>query len=113
MQLLLSEAKLPLALASFCFSNSEPSLLQAQALRARISTLLAGMEEGLSVLDLVQSLLGIGEEAVGVGPGLVQEVLSGPLSRLPGQGRVGRPNGGGDPLACFGDNLHGLMVRPG
>jgi hypothetical protein len=71
------------------------------------------VEEGFSVLDLVHPLLGIAEEAVDVGPGLVKEVLSRPLSFLPGQGRVGRPNGGGDPLACFGDNLHGLLVRPG
>jgi hypothetical protein len=71
MELLLSEAKLSLAFASFCFSNGEPSLLQAQALRARISALLVGVEEGLSVVDFVQPLLGVGEEAVGVGPGLV------------------------------------------
>jgi hypothetical protein len=30
------------------------------------------MEEGLPVLDLFQPLLGIGEKAVGVRPGLVQ-----------------------------------------
>jgi hypothetical protein len=72
-----------------------------------------GVEEGLSVLDFIQSLLGVGEEVIGVGLGLVQEVLSRPLSLLPGQGWVGRPDGGGDPLARFGDNLHVLMVRPG
>jgi hypothetical protein len=55
MELLLSEAKLPLplAFASLCFSNGEPRLLQAQALRARISALLAGVKEGLSVFNLV------------------------------------------------------------
>jgi hypothetical protein len=111
-ELLLSEAKLPLTVMSFCFSNSEPSLLQTQALRAGISALLAGMEDGLSVLDLVQSPLSIGEEAIGIGPGLVEEVLSRPLSLLTGQGQVQRPNGGGDPLARFGGNLHCLMVRP-
>jgi hypothetical protein len=53
MELLLSEAKSPLALASLCFSDSEPSLLQAQALHLGISTLLASMEEGLLVFDLI------------------------------------------------------------
>jgi hypothetical protein len=95
MELLLSEAELPLALTSLCFSDGEPSLLQAQALRPGISTLLMGMEEGLSVLDFVQPLLGIGQEAVGIGPGLVLEVLSYPLGLLPSQGWVGRPDGGG------------------
>jgi hypothetical protein len=113
MELLFSEAKLPLVFASLCFSNGEPSLLQAQALRAGISALLASVEEGLSVLDFVQSLLSVGEEAVNIGPGLVQEVLSRPLRLLPSQTWVGRPDSGGDPLACFGDNLHGLVVRPG
>jgi hypothetical protein len=70
MELLLSEAESPLALASLCFSDSEPSLLQAQALCMRISALLAGMEEGLSVLDFVQPLLGVGEKTVGICPGL-------------------------------------------
>jgi hypothetical protein len=69
MELLLSEAKLPLVFASFCFSDGEPSLLQAQTLRAGIIALLASVEEGLSVLDFIQSLLGIGEKAVGIGPG--------------------------------------------
>jgi hypothetical protein len=32
MELLLSEAQLPLVFTSLCFSNGEPSLLQAQAL---------------------------------------------------------------------------------
>jgi hypothetical protein len=95
MELLLSEAELPLMLASLCFSDGEPSLLQAQALNPGISALLAGVEEGLSVLDFVQPLLGVGKEAVGIGPGLVQEVLSCPLGLLPSQGWVGRPDGGG------------------
>jgi hypothetical protein len=105
MELLLSKAKLPLALVSLCFSDGEPSLLQAQALRPGISALLTGVEEGLSVLDFVQPLLGIGKEAIGIGPGLVQEVLSCPLGLLPSQGWVGRSNGGGDPLARLGDDL--------
>jgi hypothetical protein len=53
MELLLSEAQLPLAFASLCFSNGEPSLLQAQALHAGISALLAGVKEGLAVLDFL------------------------------------------------------------
>jgi hypothetical protein len=113
MELLLSEAKSPLALASLCFSESEPSLLQAQALRLGISALLAGMEEGLPVFDLVQPLLGIGEKATGIGPGFIQEVLGCPLGLLPSQGWVGRPDGGGNLLAWLGDDLHGLLVRPG
>jgi hypothetical protein len=113
MELLLSEVESPLTLAGLHFSDGDPSLLQAQALRPGISALLAGMEEGLSVLDFVQPLLGIGEKAVSIGPGLVQEVLSCPLGLLPSQGWVGRPDSGGDPLACFGDDLHGLMMRPG
>jgi hypothetical protein len=52
-ELLLSEAQLPLAVASLCFSHGEPSLLQAQALRAGISALLAGMKEGLAVIDFL------------------------------------------------------------
>jgi hypothetical protein len=71
MELLLSEAQLPLAFASLCFSNGEPSLLQAQALRAGISALLAGVKEGLTVLNFLQPLLGICQEAIGIGPGLV------------------------------------------
>jgi hypothetical protein len=71
------------------------------------------VKEGLAVLDFIQPLLGIGKEAVGVGSGLVQGVLRRPLCLLSGQGWVGGPDGGGDPLAHFGDNLHGLMVRPG
>jgi hypothetical protein len=86
MELLLSEAEPLLALASLCFSDGEPSLLQAQALRPGISALLAGMEEGLPGLNLVQPLLGVGKKAVGIGPGLVQEVLSCPLGLLPSQG---------------------------
>jgi hypothetical protein len=86
MELLLSKAKSPLTLASLCFSDSEPSLLQAQALHLGISTLLAGMEKGLLVFDLVQPLLGIGEKAIGIGPGFVQEVLGCPLGLLPSQG---------------------------
>jgi hypothetical protein len=78
-ELLLSEAKLPLVFASLCLSDGKPGLLQAQALRAGVSALLAGMEEGFAVLDFVQSLLGVGEQAVGIGPGVVQEVLSRPL----------------------------------
>jgi hypothetical protein len=112
MELLLSEAKSLLTLASLCFSDGEPSLLQAQALRLGISALLAGMEEGLPVFDLIHPLLGIGKKAIGVVPGLVQEVLSCPLGLLPSQGWVGSPDGGGDPLARFGDDLHGLMMRP-
>jgi hypothetical protein len=53
MELLLSEVKSLLTLASLCFSDSEPSLLQAQALRPGISALLAGMEAGIPVFDLV------------------------------------------------------------
>jgi hypothetical protein len=94
-ELLLSEAESSLALASLRFSDGEPNLLQAQALRPGISALLAGVEEGLSVLDFVHPLLGVGEKAVGIGPGLVQEVLSCPLGLLPSQGWVGRPDGGG------------------
>jgi hypothetical protein len=71
MELLLSEAKSPLMLTSLYFSDGKPSLLQAQVLYPRISTLLASMEEGLPVLNLVQPLLGIGEKTVGVCPGLV------------------------------------------
>jgi hypothetical protein len=71
MDLLLSEAESPLTLASLCFSDGEPSLLQAQDLRPGISALLAGVEEGLSVLDFVQPLLGVGEKTVGICPGLV------------------------------------------
>jgi hypothetical protein len=69
--------------------------LQAQALRPGISALLAGVEKGLSVLEFVQPLLGVGEKTIGICPGLVQEVLSCPLGLLPSQGWVGRPNGGG------------------
>jgi hypothetical protein len=87
MELLLSEVKSPLALASLRFSDGEPSLLQAQALRPGISTLLASVDDGFSVLDLVQPLLSIGEKAVGICPGLVQEVLSCPLGLL--QPRLG------------------------
>jgi hypothetical protein len=86
MELLLSEAKSPLAFASLCFSDSEPSLLQAQALRPGTSALLASMKEGLPVFDLVQPLLGVGEKAIGIGPGFVQEVLGCPLGLLPSQG---------------------------
>jgi hypothetical protein len=113
MELLLSEAKSSLAFSILCFSNGTPSLLQAQALCPGISALLASMEEGLPVFDFIQPLLGIGEKAVGVCPGLVQEVLSCPLGLLPSQGWVGRPNGGGNLLAHFGGDLHGLLMRPG
>jgi hypothetical protein len=58
-------------------------------------------------------LLGVGEKTVGVCPGLVQEVLSRPLGLLPGQGWVGRPDGGGNLLARLGDDLHGLFMCPG
>jgi hypothetical protein len=85
-ELLLSEAKSSLAFSSLCFSDGKSSLLQAQALRPGISALLASMEEGLLVFDFIQPLLGIGEKAVGVRPGLVQEVLSCPLGLLPSQG---------------------------
>jgi hypothetical protein len=51
-----------------------------------ISALLAGVKEGLAVLDFFQPLLGVGLEAIGVGPGLVQEVLSHPLRLLSSQG---------------------------
>jgi hypothetical protein len=71
-----------------------------------------GVKKGLSVLNFIQPLLGVGKEAFGVGPGLIQEVLSHPLCLLSSQGWVGRPDGGGDPLARFEDNLHGLMVCP-
>jgi hypothetical protein len=92
MELLLLEAELPLALAILCFSDGEPSLLQAQSLRPGISALLAGVEEGLTILDFIQPLLGVGKEAVGIGPSLVQEVLICPLGLLPSQGWVGRPD---------------------
>jgi hypothetical protein len=52
-ELLLSEAQLPLMVASLCFSHGEPSLLQAQALRAGISALFAGMKKGLMVLGFL------------------------------------------------------------
>jgi hypothetical protein len=70
-ELLLPEAQLPLAFASLRFSNGEPSFLLAQALRAGVSALLTGVKEGLAILDFFQALLGVGQEAVGVGPGLV------------------------------------------
>jgi hypothetical protein len=113
MELLLVEAKSPLAFAGLCFSDGEPSLLQAQALCPRVSALLTSVEEGLPVLDLIQPLLGVGEKAIGVCPGLVQEVLSCPLGLLPSQGWVGRPDSGGNLLVHLGDDLHGLFVRPG
>jgi hypothetical protein len=68
------------------FSHSEPGLLQAQALRAGIGTILAGVKKGLTVLDFLQSLLGVGQKAIDVGPGLVQEVLSRPLCLFSSQG---------------------------
>jgi hypothetical protein len=83
MELLLSEAESLLVLTSLCLSDGEPSLLQAQALRPGVSALLVGMEEGLVVLDFIQPLLGVGEKAIGICPGLVQEVLSCPLGLLP------------------------------
>jgi hypothetical protein len=51
MELLLLEVESPLTLVSLSFSDGEPGLLQAQALRPRISALLASVEESLSVLD--------------------------------------------------------------
>jgi hypothetical protein len=45
--------------------------LLAQALRVGIGALLVGVKEGLAVLDFFQPLLGVGQEVVGVGPGLV------------------------------------------
>jgi hypothetical protein len=86
MELLLSEVKSPLTLASLCFSNGEPGLLQAQGLCPGISALLTSVEEGLLVLDLVQPLLDVGQKTVRVCPGLVQEVLSCSLGLLPSQG---------------------------
>jgi hypothetical protein len=53
MELLLSEAESPLALMSLYLSDGEPCLLQAQALCPGVSALLAGVEEGLAVLDFV------------------------------------------------------------
>jgi hypothetical protein len=52
-ELLFSAAQLPFAIANFGFSHSEPSLLQAQVLHARIRALLAGMKEGLAVLGFL------------------------------------------------------------
>jgi hypothetical protein len=53
MELLLSAAQLSFTITNFRFSHSEPSLLQSQALRAGISALLTGVEEGLVVLDFL------------------------------------------------------------
>jgi hypothetical protein len=97
---------------NLCLTRGDPSLLQAQAIRAGVSALLASMEQGLTDFGLLQPLPRIGKEAVGVGPGLVQEVLRRPPRLFPSQGWVGRPNGGRDPLARCGDDLHCLVVRP-
>jgi hypothetical protein len=70
-ELLLSEAQLLLAVTSLCFLHGEPSLLQAQALHVGNGALLAGVEKGFAVLGFLQPLLGVGQEAIGVGPGLV------------------------------------------
>jgi hypothetical protein len=112
-ELLLSAAQLPFAVVNFCFSHGKPSLLQAQALHAGIGALLTGVKEGLAVLGLLRPLPCVGKESVGVGPGLVQEVLSCPLCLFSSQGWVRRPNGGREPLARLKDDLHGLVVRPG
>jgi hypothetical protein len=109
-ELLLSEAQLPLAVASLRFSHDEPSLLQAQALCVGVGALLASMKKGLAVLSFLQPLPGIGQEAVGVGPGLVQEMLCCLFCLFPSQGWVGRPDGGRDPLAHCGGDLRGLVV---
>jgi hypothetical protein len=85
-ELLLSEAQFPLAVVSLRFSHGEPILLQAQALCTGVSALLAGVKKGLAVLGFLQPLLGVAQEAVGVGPGLVQEVLCCPLCLFPSQG---------------------------
>jgi hypothetical protein len=50
-KLLLLEAQLPLAVASLYFMHGEPSLLQAQALRAGVGALLPSMKKGLAVLS--------------------------------------------------------------
>jgi hypothetical protein len=94
MELLFSAAQLPFAVANFGLSHGEPNLLQAQALRARVCALLANVKEGLAILGFLQPLPCVGKEAVGVGPGLVQEVLSRPLCLSSSQGWIGRPNGG-------------------
>jgi hypothetical protein len=66
--------------------------------------------KGFPVLGLLQPLSCIGKEAVGVGPGLVQEVLRCPPGLFTGQGWVGRPNSGGNPLVRCGGDLCGLGV---
>jgi hypothetical protein len=78
-----------------------------------VGTLLAGVKKGLAVLDFLQPLLGIGQEAVDVGPGLVQDMLRHPFRLFPRQGWVRRPDGGRDPLARRRDDLRGLVVCPG
>jgi hypothetical protein len=65
--------------ANLRFPHSDPNLLQAQALCAGVSALLASMKQGLAVLSFLQPLPSIGQKAIGVGPGLVQEVLGRPL----------------------------------
>jgi hypothetical protein len=85
-ELLLSEAQFPFAVANFRFPHGEASLLQAEALRTGIGALLTSVEKGLTVLGFLQPLPRVGEEAIGVGPGLVQEVLHCPLRLFPGQG---------------------------
>jgi hypothetical protein len=51
-KLLLLEAQLLFMAANLCFPRSDPSLLQAQALRTGVSALLASVEQGLAVLGL-------------------------------------------------------------
>jgi hypothetical protein len=52
-ELLLLEAQLLFAAVNLCFPCSDPSLLQAQALRAGVSALLTTMEQGLAVLGFL------------------------------------------------------------
>jgi hypothetical protein len=51
--LLFSAAQLPFTVANFGLLHGEPSLLQAQVLRARIRALLTGVKEGLAVLGFL------------------------------------------------------------
>jgi hypothetical protein len=46
--------------ANFCFPHGDPSLLQALALRAGISALLASVKQDLAVLNFLQPLPCIG-----------------------------------------------------
>jgi hypothetical protein len=52
-ELLLLEAQLPFTVANFRFPHVDPSLLQAQALRAGIGALLASVKQGLAVLNFL------------------------------------------------------------